>query len=255
VLTVDDLHVAYGNVRAVRGIRLQARAGQITLVLGPNGAGKTTTLRSVAGLHPPSGGRVLLDGVDVTGLPAHALVRRGLALVPEGRRIFGPLTVEENLRLGAYLADRAVYLERISTIYDLFPVLAERRHGPGGLLSGGEQQMLAFGRALMSGPSVILMDEPSMGLAPTMVDTVFEQVRAISDVGVAVVAVEQNADAALDIADEVVVLDRGEVVFRGSVADARSQGSVVRAFLGEGALVESGELDGCVGRLTGEQQP
>lgn len=241
MLTVDDLHVSYGNVRAVRGVPLAAAAGRVTLVLGPNGAGKTTTLRAVAGLHAPSGGRVLLEGADVTGRAAHVLVRRGLALVPEGRRIFGPLTVEENLRLGAYRAERSAFRERLATVYALFPVLAERRHGAGGLLSGGEQQMLAFGRALMSGPKVVLMDEPSMGLAPAMVDTVFSQVRAIADAGVAVVAVEQNADAALDIADEVAVLDRGEVVFRGSAADARSQGSVVRAFLGEGALADAGE--------------
>ncbi len=240
MLTVDDLNVSYGNVRAVRGVSLAAAPGRVTLVLGPNGAGKTTTLRAVAGLHPPVGGRVVLDGADVTGRAAHVLVRRGLALVPEGRRIFGPLTVEENLRLGAYLAAKAEFEERRERVYTLFPVLAERRHGPGALLSGGEQQMLAFARALMSGPKVMLLDEPSMGLAPTMVDTVFDQVRAIADTGVAVVAVEQNADAALEIADEVAVLDRGEVVFCGSAADARSQGSVVRAFLGEAALAEPG---------------
>ncbi|MFE7156990.1 ABC transporter ATP-binding protein [Streptomyces sp. NPDC057636] len=243
MLTVDHLHAAYGNVRAVRDVSLGAAPGRITLVLGPNGAGKTTTLRTVAGLHKLSGGSVILDGRKVTGASTARLVSMGLALVPEGRRIFAPLTVQENLRLGGYSRGRNPCREGLDTIYSLFPILAERRDVAGGLLSGGEQQMLAFGRALMSRPKVMLMDEPSMGLAPAMVEVVLDKVRAIADTGVSIVVVEQNADVGLEIADDVIVMDRGEVVFTGTSADARSHTSVVQAFLGEVALSDGAEAE------------
>lgn len=240
MLEVTDLHVAYGAVQAVRGVTLAASPGRITLVLGSNGAGKTTTLRTVCGLHAAKAGSVRLAGQEILGQPPHRIVRRGLVMVPEGRKIFAPLSVEENLRIGGYVAPRATVAARMAEIYDTFPILAQRRAMAAGLLSGGEQQMLAFGRALMSQPKVILMDEPSMGLAPTMVDTVLSSARAIADSGIAVLMVEQNADAGMRVADEVVVMSRGEVVYRGSASDAQADTAVVHAFLGETALDDSG---------------
>jgi branched-chain amino acid transport system ATP-binding protein len=238
MLEIDDLHVHYGKVAAVRGISLSVKPGRVTLVLGANGAGKTTTLRAIAGLHKPHSGEVTLDGQRVTGLPAHRIVQKGLALVPEGRKVFAPLTVLENLRLGAYTAPRDKEAPTLQRVFELFPILGERRAGAAGLLSGGEQQMLAFGRGLMSHPRVMLMDEPSMGLAPTMVDTVLTSVRTIADTGIGVLMVEQNAEAGLEVADDVVVVARGEVVFSGSAEVARSHSSVVLAFLGEAALAK-----------------
>jgi len=236
VLQIDDLHVSYGAITAVRGVGLEVMPGTVTLVLGANGAGKSTTLKAVAGLHPPVKGTVTLDGENITGLAAHKVVARGIALVPEGRRVFSPLTIAENLRLGGYTAGKAEYDETLARVYEMFPILHERRSGPAGLLSGGEQQMLAFGRALMSQPKVMLLDEPSMGLAPVVVDTILEKVRAMADAGIGIVMVEQNAEAGLDLADEVVALARGEVVYSGVAGDARSHASVLRAFLGEAAL-------------------
>jgi branched-chain amino acid transport system ATP-binding protein len=238
MLEIRDLHVSYGKVSAVRGISLAASPGRVTLVLGANGAGKTTTLRAAAGAHPPKSGQVLLDGVDITGLRAHKVVRAGMVLVPEGRRVFAPLTVLENLRMGAYTAPRAVTAESLDYVFGLFPVLKDRQSGAAGLLSGGEQQMLAFGRALMGKPKIVMLDEPSMGLAPTMVETVLGAVRAIADSGIGILMVEQNADAGLDVADEVAVVSRGEVVFSGPASTARSHSSVLRAFLGEAALAQ-----------------
>lgn len=236
MLEIGDLYVRYGKVEAVHGVSAAVKAGNVTLVLGSNGAGKSTTLRAVAGLHPVTSGTVTLNGRAVTGRATHRLVREGLVLVPEGRRVFAPLSVEENLVLGGYVAERAQADEAKQRVFEMFPILAERRRGPAGLLSGGEQQMLAFGRALMSSPRVMMLDEPSMGLAPTMVDTVLGAVRTIADSGIAVLMVEQNADVALRVADDVVVLARGEVVFSGPAGRARSNAAVVRAFLGEAAL-------------------
>jgi branched-chain amino acid transport system ATP-binding protein len=172
VLEIADLHVRYATAQAVRGVDLTATPGRVTLVLGANGAGKTSTLRAAAGLVPAHRGTVVLDGRDVTGRPPHAVVRAGMVLVPEGRRVFAPLTVEENLVLGGYTVPKARSLELLERVFALFPILRERRRGPAGLLSGGEQQMLAFGRALMAQPRVVLLDEPSMGLAPAMVEAV-----------------------------------------------------------------------------------
>jgi branched-chain amino acid transport system ATP-binding protein len=236
VLTIDDLHVRYATAEAVRGVSVTAEPGRVTLVLGANGAGKTSTLRATAGLVPVHAGTVTLDGRDVTGRAPHKLVRDGLVLVPEGRRVFAPLTVEENLVLGGYTAGRDEARAVMERVYAMFPILRERRGGPAGLLSGGEQQMLAFGRALMSSPRVMLLDEPSMGLAPTMVESVLGAVREIADSGIAVLLVEQNAEGGMEVADEVVAMARGEVVFTGPVAQARSNASVLRAFLGEAAL-------------------
>jgi branched-chain amino acid transport system ATP-binding protein len=239
MLEVRELHAGYGKIEAVRGISLQVQPGKVTLVLGANGAGKSTTLRSVAGVHQPTSGQVMLDGKDVTGRPAHVMVRSGVSLVPEGRRVFAPLTVMENLRMGAYTASRADMAATLEQVLTMFPILADRSNGAAGLLSGGEQQMLAFGRALMGQPRVMLLDEPSMGLAPTVVDTILANVRAMADSGIGILMVEQNAEAGLEVADHVVAVARGEVVFSGAADTARSHASVLRAFLGEAALADS----------------
>ncbi|RFU19115.1 ABC transporter ATP-binding protein [Geodermatophilus marinus] len=237
MLEIADLHVRYATAEAVRGVSLGAEPGRVTLVLGANGAGKTSTLRAAAGLVPVHAGHVRLEGRDITRRAPHKVVRDGMVLVPEGRRVFAPLTVEENLVLGGYTASRDRSRQVLARVYEMFPILRERRGGPAGLLSGGEQQMLAFGRALMSSPRVILLDEPSMGLAPTMVESVLGAVRDMADAGIAVLLVEQNADMGMEVADSVVAMARGEVVFAGAAAEARSNASVLRAFLGEAALV------------------
>ncbi|MCF8607925.1 ABC transporter ATP-binding protein [Gordonia sp. HY442] len=234
MLEVNDLHVSYGAVNAVQGVSLRAEVGKVTLVLGANGAGKSTTLRAVAGYHKPKAGSVLVDGADLTGSRAHKMVRNQLVLVPEGRRVFATLTVEENLRIGGYRASRAEVEATMAEVYEQFPILSDRKGQQAGLLSGGEQQMLAFGRAVMSQPKVILMDEPSMGLAPTMVDSVMTKVREIADRGIAVLIVEQNADAGLRVADQVSVITRGKTVWTGAAADADT--AAVHAVLGETAL-------------------
>jgi branched-chain amino acid transport system ATP-binding protein len=236
MLEITDLHVSYGRVEAVRGFEATVRPGRITLVLGANGAGKTTSLCSIAGLRRAVKGSVSFKGGEMLGKAAHQIVAAGITLVPEGRKIFGPLSVEENLLVGGHTASRATTTANLDRVFSMFPVLKERRSSAGGLLSGGEQQMLAFGRALMSDPEVMLLDEPSMGLAPILVDQVLESVRAIADSGIGVLMVEQHADASMAIADDVVVLARGEVVYSGSADSASSHASVVRAFLGEAAL-------------------
>lgn len=238
MLEVENLHFSYGKVQAVNGVSLTARRGKVTLVLGANGAGKTSTLKAIAGMQKPDSGSVTLDGRDITGLAAHKIVRAGIALVPEGRRVFSPLSIAENLRLGGYPASKSHFDETLAFVYDLFPILAERRNSAAGLLSGGEQQMLAFGRALMSQPKVMLMDEPSMGLAPVVVESILAKVRQMADSGIGILMVEQNAESGVDVADEVVAMARGQVVYSGAAGDVRSNASVVRAFLGEAALAE-----------------
>jgi branched-chain amino acid transport system ATP-binding protein len=240
MLKVSDLHVSYGRIQAVRGVALEAEAGKVTLVLGANGAGKSTTLRSIAGLQRVDRGGVELEGAGIAGLAPHRIVRRGLVLVPEGRKVFAPLSVADNLRIGGYTADAAAAQRTLERVYDTFPVLKERARSAAGLLSGGEQQMLAFGRALMAQPKVMLMDEPSMGLAPAVVDTTLTKVREMADSGLAVLMVEQNAEAGLRVADRVVAIARGEVVYSGPVDEARDNTAVLRAFLGEAAVAEEG---------------
>ena len=233
-LAVEDLHVAYGNIRALRGVSLAVAAGSICAMVGANGAGKTTTLNAICGLRTLVQGRVLLDGRDITGVPAHDLVPLGLVQVPEGRRVFARLTVRENLRMGAYRrrasrADLAMELDRVLTI---FPRLQERMGQLAGTLSGGEQQMLAMGRAMMSGPKLLLMDEPSMGLAPRFVDQLFETIVAINRLGVTVLLVEQNALMALEIAQMAYVLQSGEVVLSGPGPELMDTDAVREAYLG-----------------------
>lgn len=232
--TEPDRGLASRPASAVWSVPGQAVA--VSIVLGANGAGKTTTLKAIAGLERPHAGTVTLDGKDITGLAPHKIVRNGIALVPEGRRVFSPLTVGENLRMGGYTADRSKAAETLARVNEMFPILAERAGSAAGLLSGGEQQMLAFGRALMSQPTIMLLDEPSMGLAPAIVDSILAKVRQMADSGIGILMVEQNAEAGLDVADDVVAVARGEVVFAGPAAEARDNTSVLRAFLGEAAL-------------------
>jgi branched-chain amino acid transport system ATP-binding protein len=231
---VTDLHVSYGNIRALRGVSLTVPQGTICAVVGANGAGKTTTLNAICGLRTLTGGRVTLNGHDVTAVPAHDLVPLGLVQVPEGRRVFGRLTVRENLRMGAFRrkSPRAELAAELERVLCLFPRLRERLTQLAGTLSGGEQQMLAMGRALMSRPRTLLMDEPSMGLAPQVVDQVFETIVAINKLGVTVLLVEQNAFMALEIAQTAYVLQSGEVVLSGAGADLMNSDAVREAYLG-----------------------
>ena len=233
-LVVENLHVAYGNIRALRGVSLAVAAGTICAMVGANGAGKTTTLNAICGLRTLVAGRVLLDGVDVTGIPAHDLVPRGLVQVPEGRRVFSRLTVRENLGMGAFRrrASRAELAADLDRVLGIFPRLKERMTQLAGTLSGGEQQMLAMGRAMMSKPRLLLMDEPSMGLAPQFVDQLFDTIVAINRLGVTVLLVEQNAFMALEIAQMAYVLQSGEVVLSGPGAALMDSDAVREAYLG-----------------------
>jgi len=212
LLEISEVVVRYGAVTAVQKFSGAVGNGDVVVVLGPNGAGKTSLLRSVVGLVPKAGGRVVFEGADITRWRTHRISRAGIALVPEGRRIFSPLSVEDNLLIGAYARTvRSEKTQSLSDVYDRFPVLAERRNRQAGLLSGGEQQMLAFGRALMSSPKLMMMDEPSMGLAPVAVDIVMSTVQAIAASGIAVLMVEQNAAMAQELATSAIVMERGEI--------------------------------------------
>ncbi len=232
-LEVHGLVVRYGHLTAVHGLDLRLEQGQVAVVLGANGAGKTSTLNAVSGAVRPAGGTIAFEGRDITGWPSHRVSRAGLVQVPEGRRIIGPLTVEDNLRLGAYhLRPKSRLGGLLREVYDLFPILDERRDRAGGLLSGGEQQMLAFGRALMAQPKVLMLDEPSMGLAPVVVDTVIDAVGRIAERGISILMVEQNAAAAFELASHAYVLEQGELILEGPVEDVRHDPLVLRAFLG-----------------------
>jgi branched-chain amino acid transport system ATP-binding protein len=234
LLEVRDLHVFYGNIEALKGISLQVDPGQIVAILGGNGAGKTTTLRTISGLLRPRGGSITYRGKSLIGMEAHLIVALGLSHVPEGRRIFNILTVAENLNLGGYLirSDRKLVDERKASIYKLFPRLAERRTQLAGTLSGGEQQMLAIGRALMSAPKVLMLDEPSLGLSPILARSVLKTVREIAKEGTAVLLVEQNARQALAISDRAYVIEVGRVVLEGEAATLARDERVQKAYLG-----------------------
>ena len=234
MLEVSGLKVAYGGINAVKGIAFEVHAGEMVTLIGANGAGKTTTLRALTGLVRPAAGRVRYNGADITALPSHELVRRGIALVPEGRGVFPQLTVEENLAMGAYSrSDEAAIRADHERICALFPRLAERRRQTAGTLSGGEQQMLAIGRALMSRPRLLLLDEPSMGLAPLMVQKIFETVRAIAASGVTMLLVEQNAKLALEICHRGYVMESGEITLHDEARALLADPQVRRAYLGE----------------------
>jgi branched-chain amino acid transport system ATP-binding protein len=232
-LEVSNLVVRYGPITAVGGIDLRLEEGQVAALLGSNGAGKTSTLNALSGALTPASGTIVFNGTDITGRPAHKVARAGLVQVPEGRRIIGPLTVEDNLKLGAYHQRSSARLKQLlDDAYELFPILHERRDKAGGLLSGGEQQMLAFGRALMSEPKILLLDEPSMGLAPIMVDRIIEAVSRIAERGLSILMVEQNAAAAFELATYAYVLEQGEVILEGTVESVKNDPLVLRAFLG-----------------------
>ncbi|MBS0315817.1 MAG: ABC transporter ATP-binding protein [Proteobacteria bacterium] len=233
MLSVEDLHVAYGGVQAVRGISLEVRHGEIAALLGANGAGKSSTLLAIVGAVRPRSGRVRFDGQDITGLAPDVLVRRGIALIPEGGRVFARQPVEQNLRLGAYtVAEGAVQRERLEQVYGLFPRLAERRSQIAGTLSGGERQMLAIGRALMSGPRLLLVDEPSLGLSPLLVDTVFEALASLNRAGTAILLVEQNMAQALEVASRAYVMQSGAIALQGAASDIQASDQVRQAYLG-----------------------
>jgi branched-chain amino acid transport system ATP-binding protein len=234
-LEVRDLTVAYGAIQAVRGVSFSVERGQIVSLIGSNGAGKTTTLRTLSGLLRPVSGEVLLDGEPLHTLPAHEVLARGVAHSPEGRRLFARMTVEENLRLGAYTRrDESGIVEDLERIYGLFPVLGERRRNKAGLFSGGEQQMLAIGRALMSRPKLLMLDEPSMGLSPIMTQKILDTVRELRASGTTVLLVEQNALAALGLSDRAYVIDLGRTTLSGTGAELLADPRVQEAYLGEG---------------------
>jgi branched-chain amino acid transport system ATP-binding protein len=234
LLEVRGLKVSYGGINAVKGVDLDVAEGELVTLIGANGAGKTTTLKALAGLLRPAAGRIHYNGVDITARPAFELVRQGLALVPEGRGVFGRLTVEENLAMGAYSRrDHARITSDFDRVYGLLPRLAERRRQPGGTLSGGEQQMLAIGRALMSRPRMLLLDEPSMGLAPLMVQTIFETIRAITAEGVTLLLVEQNAKLALETCHRGYVMESGVIVLADGASRLLTNPQVRQAYLGE----------------------
>ena len=236
LLALQKLEVAYGGIHAVKGIDLEVGQGELVCLIGANGAGKTTTLKGICGLLPVKSGKVVYGGDNVTGKPAFTLVRRGLAMVPEGRGVFGALTIEENLAMGAYIRnDHAAIKSDIERVYGLFPRLKERRRQTAGTLSGGEQQMLAMGRAMLSRPKLLLLDEPSMGLAPLMVQKVFETIVTISREGVTILLIEQNAKLALEVSSRGYVMESGEITLHGDASSLLHDPKVRAAYLGETA--------------------
>jgi branched-chain amino acid transport system ATP-binding protein len=232
LLRVEALEAAYGSVRALRGVDLEVRSGELVALVGSNGAGKSTLLRTLSGVHPALAGRVLYRGVDVTRAPAHERVAGGVILVPEGRQVFGMLTVVDNLQLGAHTRPRHEVDDGLDRVFRLFPVLAERRRQQAGTLSGGEQQMLAIGRGLMGRPALLLLDEPSMGLAPRLVAALFEVIVSLRAGGVTMLLVEQNAHAALSIADRGYVLETGRITLEGPGRELLGAEAVRAAYLG-----------------------
>ena len=234
MLKIDELKVSYGGIEAVKGITFQVPERKIVTLIGANGAGKSTTLRTIAGLVRPAAGRIHLQGEDITGLSPDRIVPKGITLVPEGRRVFPDLTVLENLKLGAYLRkDKAEIEKDLKWVFELFPRLEERSWQSAGTLSGGEQQMLAVGRALMSRPKLMMLDEPSLGLAPLVVQDIFSIIREINRQGVTVLLIEQNANMALKIADLAYVLETGKITMSGTGAELLANEKVKEAYLGK----------------------
>lgn len=234
LLEVTGLEVFYGVIQAIKGISFEVSQGEIIALIGANGAGKTTTLQTITGLIPSKAGKIVYDGKDITKIPGHKLVSMGVAHVPEGRRVFAQLSVLQNLKLGAYSRnDKNELEETLKKIYARFPRLEERKNQPAGTLSGGEQQMLAMGRALMSHPKLIVMDEPSMGLSPIYVNEIFDIIQSVSASGTTVLLVEQNAKKALSIANRAYVLETGNIVMSGSAEELMDNDSIKKAYLGE----------------------
>jgi branched-chain amino acid transport system ATP-binding protein len=233
MLEIQDLHVYYGGIHALHGISLRVPDGQIVALLGANGAGKSTTLRTISGIVRPTEGDVLLDGKSLIGLRSFEVLRRGVAMVPEGRRVFTNLTVSENLRLGAYARQDSQEVQHdVEEVFALFPRLKEREKQSAGTLSGGEQQMLALGRALMSKPRVLMIDEPSLGLAPILAQGVFQKLKELNEVGQTILLIEQNARAALSIADYAYILETGSIVLEGPAKELSEQDEVRKSYLG-----------------------
>ncbi len=234
LLEINDLHVNYGMITALKGISFEVNEGEVIALIGANGAGKTTTLHALTGLIPAKSGSIKLAGKELTKIPAHKIVQMGMAHVPEGRRIFQQLSVLDNLKLGAFTRkDKANISKDLQMVYERFPRLAERKSQIAGTLSGGEQQMLAMGRALMSKPKIIVMDEPSMGLSPILVSEIFDIITSIRKDGTTVLLVEQNAKKALSIADRAYVLETGNIVLSGKASDLINDESIKKAYLGE----------------------
>lgn len=234
MLEIKDVEVFYGVIQAIKGISFEVNEGEVIALIGANGAGKTTTLQTITGLLQPKKGSILFEGKDITKIPAHKIVSLGMAHVPEGRRVFAELTVYENLKMGAYTRkDKAEIQETLQMVYKRFPRLEERKNQLAGTLSGGEQQMLAMGRALMSHPKIIVMDEPSMGLSPIFVNEIFKIIQDVSKSGTTVLLVEQNAKKALSIADRAYVLETGKIVLEGDAKDLLNNEAIKKAYLGE----------------------
>ncbi|HLU00950.1 MAG TPA: ABC transporter ATP-binding protein [Burkholderiaceae bacterium] len=234
LLELRELDVAYGGIRAVRGLNLRVDRGELVALIGANGAGKSTTLRAVCGLVPRAAGDILYDGRSIAGSPSYQLVRHGLVMVPEGRGIFGQLTIEENLAMGAYSRkDADAIRQDMEHVLELFPRLKERLKQSAGTLSGGEQQMLAMGRAMMSRPQLLLLDEPSMGLAPLMVERIFEVIQGIADEGVTILLIEQNARLALEVSQRGYVMESGQMILEGPSSQLLDDPKVRAAYLGE----------------------
>lgn len=234
MLEVKDLAVYYGMIHAIKGVSFEVNKGEIIALIGANGAGKTTILHTITGLLSPKRGSIQFEGKELTKIPAHKIVSLGMAHVPEGRRVFAELSVYQNLKLGAYIrSDKKEIEETMETVYQRFPRLRERKNQMAGTLSGGEQQMLAMGRALMSHPQIILMDEPSMGLSPILVNEIFDIIRSVNEAGTTVLLVEQNAKKALEIADRAYVLETGRIVTSGPADALMNDDSIKKAYLGE----------------------
>jgi branched-chain amino acid transport system ATP-binding protein len=234
VLELSDVHTYYGSIQALKGISLEVRDGEVVTLLGANGAGKTTTLRSINGLNRPRQGSIRFQGVDITTTPPHEIVKRGIAQSPEGRRLFPRMSVTENLEMGAFQRnDKSEIRSDMDRVFELFPRLQERRHQKAGTMSGGEQQMCAIGRALMARPKLLLLDEPSLGLAPIFVERIFEIIRQINEQGTSILLVEQNALMALDAADRGYVLETGRIVLADKAAALKTNEDVRKTYLGE----------------------
>jgi branched-chain amino acid transport system ATP-binding protein len=232
LLEVRDIRTRYGAIEALKGISLTVDAGEVVTLIGSNGAGKSTTLRSISGLTPASSGKITFAGEDITHVPAHEIVSFGIALSPEGRHVFARMTVRENLELGAYMRSREVTADDFDRVFDLFPRLKEREKQKAGTMSGGEQQMLAIGRALMARPKLLMLDEPSMGIAPILVQRIYETIGEINRSGVAILLVEQNANYALDASSRGYVLETGRIALTGDSSELRDDPEVQRAYLG-----------------------
>ena len=234
MLSIKDLYVSYGGIKALRGINIDVPDGKIVTLIGANGAGKSTLLRTISGLVKAESGSIIMDGTELIGMPINKICAEGIALSPEGRRVFTDLTVEENLKIGAYLRNNKKEIEKdLKWVYELFPRLQERSWQFAGTLSGGEQQMLAVGRALMNRPKILMLDEPSLGLAPLIVQQIFDIIKEINKNGVTVLLIEQNANMALKTADIAYVIETGEIVLTGSGKEVMSNPQVMEAYLGK----------------------